>query len=120
MREICRKKGHLHPVHPPSIFLLPTPYQRQTVSSKLRNVEARNVDSESWQRSCELVPDSVLSWDELKEYCLHLETDVAQKDDRIILTEISGNPPMVSFSLTVFSDLQFLVTKDQLKFPVVT
>ena len=28
-----------------------------------------------------------------------------QKDDRIILTEISRDPPIVSFSLTVFGDL---------------
>ena len=41
-------------------------------------------------------PDSDLSWDELiKEYCLCLDTDVVQKDDKRILTEISGDPPIV-------------------------
>ena len=83
-----------------ALVILPTSYQRQTGSSKPRNVEARNVDSESRGRSGELRnpepdPDSVLSWDELKEYCLRLETDVVQKDDRIILTEISDDPPIV-------------------------
>ena len=107
--ETCRKKGHERPVHPP-IFSLPTSYQRQTVSSKPRNVEARNVVSESRRHPGELRnpepdPDSVLSWDELKEYCLRLETDAVQKDNRIILTEISGDLPTVSF---------------QLKFPAVT
>ena len=46
------KKGHERPVHPP-IFSIPTSYQRQTVS-KPRNVEARNLDSESRRRSGEL------------------------------------------------------------------
>ena len=114
------KKGHKLPVHPPSIFSLPTSYQRQTVSSKPRNVEARNVDSESCRhsgvlRNPEPDPDSIVSWDELKEYCLRLETDVVQKDDRTLLTEISGDPPIVPFSLTVFSDLSISCYKGSTK-----
>ena len=39
-----------------------------------------------------------------EEYCTKLDVDVAKKDGRIILSDISGDPPRLRFSLTIFKD----------------
>ena len=53
-------------------------------------------------------PDLIVSWNDLEEYCELLCFDVMKKEDRVILCEISGNPPTVSFSHTIFSNSSIL------------
>ena len=100
------KKGHVRPVSPPSVFSLPKSFLRQT-STMPRNVEARNVDAASRAEISEArnkSADVIGCWEELEYFCEQLGVDVVKKCDRIILGEVSGDPPRFSFSLTVFKD----------------
>ena len=97
------------PVNPPSIFSVPSSFLRQNRGAKPRNVEDRNVDAESRRKSDEpkiqkTDPDIIENWSSLEEYCANLDVDIAKKDDRIILSDISGDPPRLCFSLTIFKD----------------
>ena len=100
------KKGHVRPVSPPSVFFLPKSFLRET-STMPRNVEARNVDAASRAEINEArnkSADVIGCWEELEYFCEQLCVDVVKKCDRIILSEVSGDPPRFSFSLTVFKD----------------
>jgi hypothetical protein len=60
-------------------------------------------------------PDLIVSWNDLEEYGDQLGVDVIKKEDRVILCEISGNPPTVSFSLTIFSNFSILCYRGSTK-----
>ena len=81
-----KKKRRNVPAEPPSLFSLPSSYQRQTGLISPRNVESRKVDSESRRKSEELPevdPDTIQSWQTLKEFCGGLDVDMVAKDDRV-------------------------------------
>ena len=125
MKRICRKVmcAHVHPpstiYHPPSVFSLPASFLRQTTTTP-RNVESRNVDAESRRKSdedrnSERDPDLIVSWDDLVAYCNQLAVDVIKKEDRIILSEISGDPPNVSFPLAIFNNFSISCYRGSIK-----
>ena len=60
-------------------------------------------------------PDLIVSWNDLEEYCDQLGVDVIKKGDRVLLCEISGNPPTVSFSLAIFSNFSILCSRGSTK-----
>ena len=110
--ETYKKKGSFRPVHPPSVFYLPASFQRQSTTTP-RNVESRNVDADSRRKadedkSCVPHPDLIVSWDDLLHYCRQLPVDVVKKEDRMILSEIAGDPPCIQYSLSIFKDLSIL------------
>ena len=108
--ETRAKKGHLVPVNPPSMFSLPTSFLRQTTTPVSRNVQSRNVDAAPRRKLYETRnekpdPDLITSWDSLAAFCDQLGMDLIKKEDRMILTEVHGDPPKFTFSLTLFRDL---------------
>ena len=60
-------------------------------------------------------PNLIVSWNDLEEYCDQLVVDVIKKEDRVIQCEISGNPPTVSFSLAISSNLSILCYRGSTK-----
>ena len=91
---------------------MPASFQRQTTSLP-RNVESRNVDADSQRaadelRNAEPDPDLIVRWEDLEDYCNQLDVDIVKRQDRILLTEISGDPPKLTFSLTIFKDFSIL------------
>ena len=94
--ETYRKKGYDIPINPPSIFSVPPSCLRQNCNATPPNVEARNIDAETRRKNDEpntekTDPDFIESWSSLEEY-------------RIILIDIPGDPPKLTFSLTIFKD----------------
>ena len=117
--QTCMKKGHVRPVFPPSVFSLPKSFSRQT-STIPRNVEARNVDAASRANISEAKnksADGIELWEELENFCEQLPVDVIKKSDRIILSEVSGDPPRFSFSLTIFKDFTISCYRGSAKVP---
>ena len=99
--DTYKKKRRYVPVDPPSIFSVPSSYLRQTGLISPRNIESRKVDAESRRKSEELKlqeTDIIQSWQILKEFCARLDVDMVTKDDRVILSDISGDPPKLAFS----------------------
>ena len=87
-------------------FSLPKSFLRLTRTMP-RNVEARNVDAASRAEISEArnkSADVIECWEELEYFCEQLGVDVVKKSDRIILSEVSGDPPRSSYSLTVFKE----------------
>ena len=94
--EAYRKKGYVVPVNLPSIFSVPLTLLRKNRNAAPRNVEARNVDAES-RPKC----------DEAKMQTA--DPDII--DDRLILTDIIGVPPKLTFSFTIFEDFKICCYK---------
>ena len=114
--ETYRKKGCDVPVNPPSIFSVPSSFLRQNTNTAPRNVEARNVDAESRRKGYEAQIqtanlDIIENWNSLEEYCAKLDIVMAKKDDRLILTDISVDPPKLTFSFTIFKDFKICCYK---------
>ena len=91
---------------------MPASFQRQTTSLP-HNVESRNVDADSRRaadelRNAEPDPDLIVRWEGLEDYCNQLDVDIVKRQDRILLTEILGDPPKLTFSLTIFKDFLIL------------
>ena len=102
------KKGHQVPAEAPSVFSVPKSCTRQTVPTKSRNVETRNIDSDSRQNSAknlELQKDCIVSWEKLEIFCNTLpDVTVIRNVESLILAEVVGIPPKMAFSLQIFRD----------------
>ena len=120
--ETYKKKGHHVPVNPPSVFSVPITFARQMIFSPPRKIESRKVDAASRRECAEKKsqkrdPDLIVNWDSLEKHCDKLDVDVIKKVDRIILTDISGDPPSLIFSLTIFNDFTISCYKGFTKVP---
>ena len=108
--ETVKRKGRIRPLNPPSIFALPMIFQKQTKTTP-RNVNLRKIDSESRKkvsdkRNPAVNPDEINSWYDLQSYCMSLPTvNCIKKEDRVILCEVTGSPPTIQYSVTIFMNL---------------
>ena len=121
--DTYKKKRRYVPVDPPSIFSVPSSYLRQTGLISPRNIESRKVDAESRRKSEELKlqeTDIIQSWQTLKEFCARLDVDMVTKDDRVILSDISGDPPKLAFSLTIYENFSISCYKGATRFLITT
>ena len=117
-----KRKGHLLPLNPPSVFVAPKSFCKQSIS-KPREIETRKVSSaaRSFTPSdveVEIDPDIITDWDMLVCFCKGTFQLVIEDCDKITVMDVSGNPPIVTYSVCININFSVICYKNSTHVPV--
>ena len=124
--ETINIKGRVLPLNPPSVFNLPDSCCRQTIDQP-RNVETRNVDSESRRlreeerkNNAKREIDTIKSLSNLESYCRNLnDVSFIKREKNIQLHAMSDKiPPVHLYSIVIHNDFKVECYKSGYYVPV--
>ena len=111
-------KGHLLPLNPPSVCEAP----KSVCKRSIREIEKRRVSFAARNVRTDVEVESdlgiITDWEMLVCFCKSKFQPVIEDCDKVTVKDVSGNPPTVTYSVSIDIDFSVVCYKNSMYVPV--